>query len=94
MPDIAIEDAISIIQEAFEPMKCTATPKDHGNYLHVEIMNEFGEPQIEDDLYRRQFSDPARLTLILNEQRKQVKLNGYDLSDWEFPDFWDESEEI
>lgn len=70
--------AISILQTAFTPAYCSAESCDHGKCIELQIFSVAGErllPKFE--IASAQFSDPARLELIIGNLRENLTRAGF-----------------
>jgi hypothetical protein len=70
--------AISILQTAFIPAHCRAESRDYGKIIEVKIFSVTGErllPKFE--ITSAQFSDPARLALIIGNLRENLTRTGF-----------------
>jgi hypothetical protein len=76
-------DIIRLVEGAFAPHQCTASPADYGNRLHVCIRYEGGE--VEKDIVMREVQQDHVLAVHITQLREFLLKRGAKLSDWAFP---------
>lgn len=76
-----IGSAISILQTAFIPAQCSAQSCDYSKIIGIQISNVAGEPLLPKiEIKSAQFSDSARLALIIRSLRENLTRTGFVLS--------------
>lgn len=76
-------DIIRLVEGAFAPCRCTASPADYGNRLHVSIRYDGGD--LEKDIIMREAQQDHVLAVHITQLREFLLKRGIKLSDWEFP---------
>ncbi|MDN3919746.1 hypothetical protein [Roseateles violae] len=66
----SIEAAINQIQKAFEPLQCVAKSDDYGARINFTVFDK-DEPYSR-SFSKAQYSDAARLNLLLDSARREV----------------------
>ena len=83
---LRINEALLIADRAFQPFQCVAwAPQDGNGELCLTVIdrtnNHIGRTQIPSSAY----TDPAQLEHVLEEARKELSLEGYQLQSWTMP---------
>ena len=83
--DLTMEQVISIISSAFEPLRCVATSQDRGNGLQYEVTDGDESLLFQDGLFRHEVTDSRRLDGIITHARSSLEERGHVLLAWSFP---------
>lgn len=83
---LRINEALLIADRAFLPFQCVAwAPQDGNGELSLSVIDRtntrIGRKQIPSSTY----TDPAQLEHVLEEARKELSLEGYELQSWSMP---------
>ena len=83
---LRINEALLIADRAFQPFQCVAwAPQDGNGELSLSVIDRtntrIGRKQIPSSAY----TDPAQLEHVLEEARKELSLEGYELQSWSMP---------
>ena len=82
---IKIEIAVEIIATAFAPLRCIAEAWDYDYRIRFRVFDK-NEPLLNvDEVLKPQFSDPHRLSFIIDEARSNLTNRGFNLTAWQFP---------
>ncbi|VVM69655.1 hypothetical protein PS662_01730 [Pseudomonas fluorescens] len=83
---LRINEALLIADRAFQPFQCVAwAPQDGNGELSLTVIDRtntrIGRKQIPSSAY----TDPAQLEHVLEEARKELSQEGYQLQSWTMP---------
>lgn len=76
-------DLIRLVEGAFAPCRCTATPIDYGNRLHVSVIYDRGN--LDKDIVMREAQQDHVLAVHIEQMRDFLWKRGIKLEDWKFP---------
>jgi hypothetical protein len=87
MSVISAEQAISIIQRAFSPLRCGAEVYDYNEKIRLNVFNDTNESLLKlTDITRDEFSDTDRLGALLERLRENLADHkGVQLESWKMP---------
>lgn len=82
---LSIEQALRIIQGAFDPLRCRAQAWGDGKKARFRVFDATDSPLLRFPyLTKSQVTDPAQLEAILTESRRRLGARGYRLQPWTF----------
>mgnify|MGYP002351185682 CR=1 FL=1 len=81
--DLSAQEAASIIESAFSPLRCVAEPWDHDYRIRFRVFDGNDEPMLRmDEVLRPTFQDAKSLESLLNQIRDRVARKGIGLASW------------
>jgi hypothetical protein len=80
---LSAQEAASIIESAFAPLRCVAEPSDYDYRIRICIFDSNAEPMLRmDDVLRPTFQDAKSLESLLNQIRSRVARRDIELVPW------------
>ena len=84
--DLSAQEAASIIESAFAPLRCVAEPWDYEYRIRFRVFDDNDEPMLRmDEVLRPTFQDAKSLESLLNQVRDRVAHEGIELAPWSLP---------
>lgn len=81
--DLSAQEAASIIESAFAPLRCVAEPWDHNYRIRFRVFDGNDEPMLRmDEVLRPTFQRVKSLESLLNQVRGRVARKGIELAPW------------